>query len=282
VPRPRSPPTPSASGLGALRRLGAVSDLLFLYECTTREVAQLRQVAEPLGLTVQAASHTFRGLARRGLVELREGRYRPTVAGVAWMHATLGGLEKDLAGRLERLHIIRTTRALARAPIEPGESVVLTLEEGALAARPGQSGPSTGTARTGARTGDLVEVAELEGIVPLRRGRVRAAVLPSHRIGDPTLARAVVRGFRGFAYGLLAAQGLEAYHLVGRAFPGRPIVRFGIAAALDEASRLGIDCAVVVVDYELPRLLNQLESPQAPPVEFVSLGSERRPRARGP
>jgi predicted transcriptional regulator len=259
-----------------------VSDLLFLYECTTRDVGQLRAIAEPLGLTVQAASHTFRGLVRRGLVELRDGRYRPTVAGVAWMHATLGGLEKDLAGRLERLHIIRTTHALARAPIGRGESVVLTVEDGALVARPGASGPSRGTARNRARPGDLVEVTELEGIVPLRRGTVRVAVLPSERVNDPSLVRAVAAAYRRGSYGLLAVQGLEAYHLVGRALPGRPMVRFGIAAAVDEASRLGIDCAVVVVDHELPRLLNQLEALRSPPLDILSLAQNasrrRRPR----
>jgi predicted transcriptional regulator len=273
---------PSASGLGALRRIGAVSDLLFLYECTTHDVGQLRAVAEPLGLTVQAASHTFRGLARRGLVELREGRYRPTVAGVAWIHATLGGLEKDLAGRLERLHIIRTTHALARAPINKGESVVLSVEDGALAARPGTVGPSRGTARDRARPGELVEVVELEGIVPLRRGAVRVAVLPSPRVRDPSIVRSIAAAFRGRSYGLLAAQGLEAFHRAGQAFPGRPVVRFGIAAAVDEASRLGVDCALVVVDHELPRLLTQLEGPHAPPLEFVSLvRAERGGRRSG-
>jgi predicted transcriptional regulator len=274
--RPSIPPT--ASGLGALRRIGAVSDLLFLYECTTRDIGQLRTIAEALGLSVQAASHTFRGLARRGLVELRDGRYRPTVDGVAWIHATLGGLEKDLAGRLERLHIIRTTHALARAPIEKGDSVVLSVEDGALTARPGSTGPSLGTARNRARPGDLVQVAELEGIVPIRRGTVRVAVLPSERADDPSLLRSVATAFGKGSYGLLAAQGLEAVHLVERALPGRPIVRFGIAAAVDEASRLGIDCALVVVDHELPRFLSQLERPQSLPLDFVSLAPRGRRR----
>jgi len=259
-----------------------VSDLLFLYECTTRDVGQLRAVAEPLGLTVQAASHTFRGLARRGLVELRDGRYRPTVAGVAWMHTTLGGLEKDLAERLERLHIIRTTRALARARIVPGAPVVLRIEDGALTARPGTSGASRGTARSAARPGELVEIAELEGIVPLRRGAVRLAVLPSAGAEDPRFVRAAAATFGRGSFGLFAAQGLEAAHVLGRAFPGRPILRFGVAAAIDEASRLGVDCALVVVDHELPRFLSQLERPQQFPIDFVSLDRGRGGGRRSP
>ena len=268
------------SGLGALRRIGAVSDLLFLYECTTREVGQLRAIAKPLGLTVQAASHTFRGLARRGFVELREGRYRPTVKGVAWMHATLGGLEKDLAGRLEHLHIIRTTHALARATIEKGDSVVLSVEDGALTARPGASGPSLGTARRRARAGELVDVAELEGIVPIRRGTLRVAVIPGERAHEPELPRAVVRAFGPRPIGLVAAQGLEAVHVVRRAFPARPVVRFGVAASIDEASRLGVDCALVVVDRDLPRLLGELDGAGSLSIDFVSLGTAGRRRFR--
>ncbi|MGB6443136.1 MAG: hypothetical protein WBF81_07555, partial [Thermoplasmata archaeon] len=65
----RSARPPPSDGLAGLRRGGAVTELLFLYECTTLEPTQLRPIADRLGLTVQAASHSFRSLARRGLVE---------------------------------------------------------------------------------------------------------------------------------------------------------------------------------------------------------------------
>ncbi|MCI4321195.1 MAG: ArsR family transcriptional regulator, partial [Thermoplasmata archaeon] len=68
----------TAGGLGALRRRGAVTELLFLYDLTTRDVPNLRGIAERLGVTVQAVSHSFRQLRRRGLVEMRRGLYRPT------------------------------------------------------------------------------------------------------------------------------------------------------------------------------------------------------------
>ncbi|MGA8303979.1 MAG: hypothetical protein WA691_00565 [Thermoplasmata archaeon] len=267
----RRAPAPGASGLEALRRIGAVSDLLFLYECTTRPVGQLRAIAEPLGLTVQAASHTFRSLARRGLVELRDGRYRPTVAGVAWMHAALGGAEEDLRERLERLHIVRTAYAVAAEPIRPGAPVVLSLVDGTLSARPGTRGASRGLARRHARTGDLVEVTDLEGIVPLVSGAVRLVVLPSGRLGDPALPRDLARVLRTHSAGLLAAHGPEAYHTLGRALPGRSIVRFGVAAAVTEATSLGIDCTLVTTDRDLPRLLHQLESTRGPSIEYLSL-----------
>ncbi len=265
-------------GLAALRRGGAVSDLLFLYECATREVAQLRSIAESLGLTVQAASHTFRGLARRGLVELANGRYRPTVAGVDFLHSTLTDVQGDLVARLERLHIVRTTRALARAPIAAGTPVVLSLEDGLLTARPGREGSSRGVARASARRGALVEVERLEGIVPLRPGPVRVLIVPEASVDAPSIVEALSAALEHRERGLVAALGLEAYHLTGRAAPDRSIVRFGIASAVEEATQLGIPCTVVVLDRDAPRLLTGFATSRSPQIEFVPIA--RRP-ARG-
>ncbi|EQD48967.1 transcriptional regulator, MarR family, partial [mine drainage metagenome] len=150
-----------ARGLAALRRLGAVSDLLFLYEAETRSIPHLREIADRLGLSVQAASHSFRSLRRRGLAEFRDGRYRPTVRGVDWLHAALGGVRDDLAERLDRLHIVRTTRAIAGAPVAQGEIVSLEIVDGILTARPGAGAGSRGRAQDPAGAGELVEVGEL-------------------------------------------------------------------------------------------------------------------------
>jgi predicted transcriptional regulator len=272
VPAPR---TAARRGLSALRRAGAVSDLLFLYECETREVGQLRAIAERLGVSVQAASHSFRSLRRRGLVELRGGRYKPTVRGVDWLHAALGGMRDDLAERLDRLHIVRTTRAIATGPVAPGDPVALELQDGVLLARPGTTSGSRGRAHSRASTGELVEVGELEGIVPLARGRVRVLALPTARLTEPSLAREVRGAVERWPEGLLLAFGLEAVHVLSRARTFRPVVRFGVAAALAEASRLGVDSLLVVADRDLPRLFEQFAGPDLPELEFLRLGDGR-------
>jgi putative transcriptional regulator len=280
VPDRRPAVGATRGGLAALRRSGAVSDVLFLYECETREIGQLRVIAERLGLSVQAASHSYRSLRRRGLVELREGRYRPTVRGVDWLHAALGGVRDDLAERLDRLHIVRTTRAIATGAVAPGDPVALELRDGVLLARPGASAGSRGRARNRAAAGRLVDVGELEGIVPLPRGKVRVVPLPTARLDDPRLARQLRALLEGSTPALLLAFGLEAFHVLSQARPSRPFVRFGVAAALQEASRLGVDCTLVVSDRDLPRLFEQFQGPDVPELEFLPLGG--RPRTRRP
>ena len=258
------------NGLATLRRGGTVTELLFLFECATHEPPQLRPIAESLGLTVQAASHSFRRLQERGLAEYRDGRYRPSVQGVAWLHETFGELLRDLGERTERLHLIRSCRAVALDDLATGDRVTLGLSGGLLGARRGSTGPSRGRVLTSARRGDLVTVGELEGILPLPRGPIRIFTLPGESVDDPSVVeelRAVART----AKGLLAAPGLEPYHLLRRATDG-PVQRFGVGPAVREASRVGVDSTVVLLESELPRFLEQFDEPEPPALTISRLG----------
>lgn len=243
-----------------------------MHECATREVTQLRQVAERLGLTVQAASHIFRQLRRRGLAEVRGDRYRPTVAGIAWLHAALGSVRDDLDDRLQRLHIIRTTRAVAAGRIPTGAPVVLEVRRGVLEARAGRHGESRGTARTTARRGELVDVVDLEGIVPLDRAEVRIVTIPDADALDPRVLARLRRIVRSTGDGLLAAVGAEAYHWFQRASP-RPVLRYAVPASATEASRVGVASTIVVLERDLARLLAQFDQPQPPPLTVRRLGA---------
>jgi putative transcriptional regulator len=269
MPR-RAATTVGGAGLEALRRSGAVTELLFLYECWTRTVAKLRDVADRLGLTVQAVSHLYRELARRGWVEVRHRQYTLTVAGVAVLHGTLSALGEDIGQRLERLQIVRTTVALARRPLVRGQTVSLELLDGLLTATPGGRTGSRGTARASARAGDLVEVGELEGIVPISPGPVSVYVVPRASASPPAVRRRAAIAVRALHPGLVVAQGLEAFHLARRASPS-PVVRFGAAFACLDASRLGVRSVAFVTEEELPRFLGPFAGPSPPPITVARL-----------
>lgn len=269
-----------ASGLGGLRERAALPELLFLYECATLEPPRLRPLAERLGLTVQAASHTYRSLRRRGLVTVRDGRYRPTLEGVAHLHSSLDLLGSDIRRRLERLHVIRTTRAVASGgALEAGTAVALEIRDGVLRARRARSGPSRGTVLRGGADGSLVEVGGLEGIVPIRPGEITVRTLSEEDLADPSLPRRL-RGALPPARELLAAEGLEAFHSVGRV-TDRSIVRFATASSCAEASRLGVPSTVFVLERDVPRLLGSFLGPDPPRLRVLPLGRTRRPRGRG-
>lgn len=275
----KAPTVPRSGGLGSLRRRGAVTELLLLYDCDTREVPHLKGIAERLGVTVQAVSHSFRQLRRRGLIEVRRGLYRPTVAGTAWLHGSLGDLRRDVDRHLERLPVVRSARAVAATPIRTGDAVSLAIVDGTLTARIGGEGPSHGTAAGSARPGGLVRVTDLEGVVPITPGHIRVVTIPAESIGSNAMLRELRRLLRSSTPGLLAAHGGEAAHLTRQASE-RPVVRFGAAAAAHEASAVGVGATVVVLDEELPRFLEPFQGPNPPPLTVVRLADPRGRRRR--
>jgi predicted transcriptional regulator len=268
------------TGLAGLRRGGTVTELLFLYECATLEPTQLRPIAERLGLTVQAVSHSYRELRRRGLATVRDGRYCPTVEGVAWLHETLRRLGDDLRDRIERVHVIRSTRALALEDLSEGAVVSLELRHGLLSARSGTGGPSRGRVRKSARKGSLVEVSDLEGIVPLTPAPISVRTLSSKDLTDPGLGERVRSDLPSDPLALVAADGLEAFHALSNAGP-RSILRFAAGSACLEASRLGVPSYLLVLEGDLPRLLTQFAGPSPPPLEVAPLSGGERSRRRG-
>ncbi len=271
--------TPDVTGLAGLRRGGTVTELLFLYECATLEPTQLRPIAERLGLTVQAVSHSYRELRRRGLATVENGRYRPTVEGVAWLHETLRRLGDDLRDRIERVHVIRSTRALALEDLSEGAVVSLELRHGLLSARLGSGGPSRGRVQKGGRKGSLVEVSDLAGIVPLTPAPISVRTLTTKDLADPRLGARIRDDLPSDPLALVAADGLEAFHALSRA-GSRSILRFAAGSACLEAARLGVPSYLLVLEGDLPHLLNQFAGPSPPPLEVAPLPGKGRARRR--
>jgi len=257
-------PARAGDGLVDLRRSGAVSDLLFLYDCATQPVRRLQDVARSMGVTVQAVSHLYRGLARRNLAEFRQGCYRPTVDGVGWLHSHLEALARDMSQRLGQLTIVRSTRALAGVQLPPGATVRLVMQDGLLTALPGGGSGSQGRVLAGGSAGEIVEVQELSGIVPIPPGLVTICTVPP---GGPAgrLEAAARRLIAETEPGWIGTEGLEAVILLRR-ISVTPVRRFGLAAAAQESSRLGVPCLLFVSETELPRLLGSFSDPGSAPL----------------
>ena len=266
------------TGLESLRSPGRTSELLFLFEISTKRHGRLRSIAQALDLSVQAISLLFRDAVARGWVERLDGVFRPTVEGTEHLHESLEKLSADLSDRERKLAIVRRCRALAREDLAPGVRVVLSMEGGFLVAKKGEAGDSRGKVLRGARKGGLVEVGELAGILPLRPAGVRVLVLLPALLAPGGDRSALREELPSNEETLLAAEGLEAYHLV-RELSGRTPVRFGTAPAAREASQKGVPSVLVVTEELLPSLLHQLAQPgPTPPLSIQTLPGPRRAR----
>ena len=270
---------PSSSlGLVSLRKPGHLTELLFLHEIATRPYGGLKPIAERIGVSVQASSYLYRRLAREGKVVVAGGRYQPTALGIETLHSTLSSIWSDLGDRMAQLRLIQRCRAVASVPLAAQTPVELYMRDGLMHARPGSAGPSRGIVASDARAGELVEVEQLEGILPLTPGPVRCIVLDVRRASEPSMPsrmREILRTVPPHA--VLAAEGLEAVHLLSRA-TRRPSVRYGVAAAAREASLVGVPVVVLVTDERLPLLLEHLSEPgPSLPLEIQSLAGGARP-----
>lgn len=256
----------AAQGLPSLRLGGRTTEVLFLYEVATHSYSRLRFIAERVGISVQAASLLYRKLSGAGFVSLSDGTYRLTVRGIAHLHSSLESLGQDIQGRLEHLQVVRTTRAVADGALRKGDAVDLVMEDGVLRARPGGNGPSTGRAVSGGPEGELVEVGELRGILPLTSAPIVCVSVPLGALGAAAVRTQIRREAADKRHGLVSAYGLEAQHLLSKVHPG-PLLRFGVPAALREASQVGVSALVVVTDDKLADLLQRLgENRPAPKV----------------
>jgi predicted transcriptional regulator len=258
-------PRPDGQGLAGLRRGGTLAELLLLYDFATEEPTRLRPIADRLGVTVQAVSHSYRQLATRGLVERRAGRYVPSVKGVAWLHRMLRSVSDDAFVRQQRLAIVGSCRAIARRDLAAGEPVALELVDGLLTAGPGRPVGSRGRATAAAKAGELVTVGELDGILAIPPTSVRVLSVPSSELASPGLVARLARALGPAPPGIVGASGLGAIHLLGRARKG-PFLRYAAGAAAADAVRVGVPATIVVLDEDLPGLVRELEAAGRPPL----------------
>lgn len=261
-------------GLLALMKPGRLTELLFLLELSTNPSGRLRPIADRLGVSVQTISLLHRRFRKEGKVTVVAGRYRATPAGIAELHSLISAIRADLDARMTELQLVRECRAIAAEDVRRDQPVVLFMDGGDLYARPGAGGASRGVVVRNARRGELVEVEQLEGVLPLPPAGVVCLVVPAR--ATPTSSHLVARLRKALGPDngqLLAAEGLEAVHLLRRTTP-RPFVRFGVAAAARDAALLGVPVVVVVSDAHLRVLLQRLGEPSpAVPVEVRTIPS---------
>lgn len=244
-----NPPVPAPAARPLSTRLQ------LLVELHGGRPTRLRPLSQRLAVTVQAVSAFLKRLETEGLVEYREGAWRPTPQGTAELQRSLSELRRFLDEASGRLQVIDRTLALATRETRAGDEVGLVMKAGRLHATPGLSAPSRGRAQTDARPGRLVLVGELEGIVDLSPAPLTLlahAALPTD-VGLQRARRHITRARETHERLLLAAHDLSS---LGWALQlGQPVdLEFSPMAAALEAARRGVPVVYLVAKTDLPHL----------------------------
>jgi putative transcriptional regulator len=224
-----------------------------------------KDVADAVGITVQAVSKYFKKLAREGLLEVGSERadYRLTPKANDKLSEYLKSLNAYTARIKSDLKVERLLPALATQPIKEGETVGIIMKEGVLyAVAPDHpDAEAHGIAAQDAQPGEDVGLRDLQGKVKMRQGRVVMVRLPSIREGgsravDLAKVRRFYEEFHPDRVGVVGVVGRAVLNKLGL----RADLDFGITRATALAAERGLNVFVFVVGRMVNRVIEEIDT----------------------
>jgi putative transcriptional regulator len=223
-----------------------------------------KDIADKLGITIQAISKYFKKLAKEGYLEAGSERadYRLTPKGLVKLQEDIRGLENYVFEIKKDLKIEHAWPAIATQPVKAGEEVGLIMKEGIMYTVPKDS-PQTeskGTALADAQTGDDLGLKDLHGKVKIRHGRILIVKLPSIRKGgsratDLVKIRSYIDEFKPDRIGVMGAVGRAVLTKVGC----EADIEFGIGRSAAIAASRGLNVFVLVVGRMVNRMIEEID-----------------------
>jgi putative transcriptional regulator len=228
---------------GVLRSQRAATRYQILVEIAERQPAVNQQeVADAIGVTAQAVSDYLQDLVADGSVTKHgRGRYEVTKEGVDWLitrtdelRAFVGHVSEEVIGQVE------VETAVATTAVAEGETVTLTMGDGTLRARAGDTGSATAVAVTDADPGQDVGITNFDGVVDYDLGTVTVVSVPKVQDGGSSAVDPAEVAAMAGSHDLVAVAGTEALAAADAAGLD-PDIRFGSAVAVQEAATRGLD-----------------------------------------
>jgi putative transcriptional regulator len=232
---------------------------------------QQKSIAVKLGLTPQAISDYIRQLVNEDLViSTARSHYRVSTKGVNWMLKILREL-RDYASMVEQaVTNITVCAAIAESDINQGQAVGLKMKDGLLFATSQTKSGARGIAVSSVRRGEDVDVASIEGLVELTRGRVTILQVPSIQKGGSRQVDLKLLKVQVSPSQQVGAIGIEALVSLRR-IDIEPRYLYGVTEAAIEAARCGLSFTVVCTDDAIPGLIKRLQQEEELSYELIDL-----------
>jgi putative transcriptional regulator len=249
-----------------LRNKGESTEFQILLEVLRSQPhVKQKDVADAVGITVQAVSKHFKKLVREGLLNVGSERadYSLTSKATDKLDTYLKNLSSYTARIKSDLKIERLLPALATQPVKEGETMGIIMKEGVLyAVSPDNpEAKAQGIAAQDAQPYEDVGLRDVKGKVKTRQGKVVMVRLPStSEGGSRAVDLAKVRQF----YEEFHPDRIGVVGVVGRAVLNKLCLKadldFGITRATALAAERGLNVFVVVVGRMVNRVIEEIDT----------------------
>lgn len=258
-------PKPKSLQTRLLKDKGESTKFQILFE-VMRNQPHIKQkdIADTLGITIQAICKYFKKLAKEGYLEAGSERadYHLTPKGIIKLQEDIRSLEKYVNEIKKDLKIEHAMPAIATQPVKAGEEVGLIMKEGIMytISRDSPKAEAKGIALSDAQTGDDLGLKGLHGKVKVSHGKILIIKLPGIRNGgsratDLAKIQNYLSEFNPDRIGVMGAVGRSVLAKVGR----KADIEFGIGRSAAIAASRGLNVLVLVVGRMVNRMIEEID-----------------------
>ncbi len=254
------------------KKRGAMTKFQILSEISKQEPhLKQKDLAERLGITVQAVSENIKSLIDDGYITSKDGRspYKITQEGIKKVKKDAVTLRKYSDGVLEVMnHYQSVWPAIAKEDIKKGDTVGLFMENGLLYASHSEQAANA-TAVSDAKIGEDVALGELNGMIELNVGNVLIITIPTIKEGgsnstDLNLIKTIYEvGFKEWGdnnqIDKVAAVGTVS-HAVANKLDIPIDIQFAAAASTASAARKGLNIMALSVGNMTKSFIKAVEA----------------------
>jgi putative transcriptional regulator len=223
-----------------------------------------KDIADKLGITIQAISKYFKKLSKEGLLEVgsEHADYRLTPKAVTKLRDDIRGLESYVTEVKRDLRIEHAWPAIATTAVKAGQEIGLTLKEGVMYTTEPDSPDceAKGIALADAKAGEDLGLKDLQGKLKMNPGKILIVKLPSIRKGgsravDIEKLKAIYIEFKPDRIGVMGAVGRAVLNKLDL----KADIEFGISRSAAIAASRGLNVFVLVVGRMVNRMIQEID-----------------------
>ena len=259
-----------------LQKRGALTHFQILGEISKQEPnLKQKDLAERLGITIQAVSENIKTLTELGYITSKDGRapYKITQKGILKVKKDAITLRKYSDTVLETMTYYKSTwPAIAKEDLKEGDEVGLYMEDGRLYASINAQTDAYADVILDTKKGFDVALTNLKGTIEIKDSKILIITLPPIKQGgsrstDIDLIKEIYNG-KYANYGLSSIDKVAAIgttsHVIANHL-GIPVdIEFGVSEAAQSAIRKGLNVMILSIGDMSKNISKDLEDANIP------------------